>query len=370
MLSFDFITNPQFRESLESDFREMENCLAKEAWKAAQVLAGSIVEALLIDYLHSYPLPSRNLSRDVLKLELAEAIKVCAIEGVLSKRVEELCGVVRSYRNLIHPGRVVRMNEPAPNRSDAVIALELVGLITREVARTLQKRVGLTAEQVLAKIKKDQGAVKMLKHLLVGFNETQRQRLLVSLLPKAYIEEVSSIEGDARSATAETLSKAYRIILEDAEETTKQACIGEIARVIREEDGSTIRMTTIGMLHAGDIRFAPEDQRDLIYEHIMQFSVVPHTTRDTLSPLNDIHLVLRNKDVSRVMDSLVRVLTSLRTSPWMRQESENILWGLTYLCPEKDVSDAVQKRLNHWVATYKKSNDTEKLDYLSVLVDE
>jgi len=48
---FDFVTEPSFRASLESDYRELIRCLEGGAWKAVHVLAGSVVEAILGDYL-------------------------------------------------------------------------------------------------------------------------------------------------------------------------------------------------------------------------------------------------------------------------------------------------------------------------------
>jgi hypothetical protein len=369
VLSFDFITHPQFRESLESDYREMENCLSQGAWKAAQVMAGSIVEAVLIDYLHSSSMPSRTLTKDVLKIDLAEAIKVCAAEGVLSPRVAELCGVVRSFRNLIHPGRVVRTNEPNPNKSDAVIAFELVGLITRDVARTLQKMVGLTAEQVVAKINKDQGSVKMLQHLLVGFNENQRRRLLIDLLPKAYLAELINLDSEQMTASTETLSRAYRIVFHDAAEATKQACVAEFARIVREEDGETVRMTTAGLFQAGDIRYAAPDQVPLLYEHVLQLSPFAHTEIATLAPMEGIQLVLKPKDVLRVIDPLVRTLTASSTRPWLQAAADNLLWSLVFLSSEPALCDAAADRLRYWIALFKEKNMAAKAEPFEALLE-
>ena len=120
MTNFDFITSKEFRESLESDYNEMRSCVEAQAWKSVQVLAGSIVESLLIDYLSSTPNANRS-KKDPLKLDLSEAITICREEKVLSERASDLCSVVRSYRNLIHPGRMVRLEEPAPNMGSATV---------------------------------------------------------------------------------------------------------------------------------------------------------------------------------------------------------------------------------------------------------
>jgi hypothetical protein len=48
MIEFDFITDDRFRDSLVADYAEFRASLSAEAWKAALVLLGSIVEALLV----------------------------------------------------------------------------------------------------------------------------------------------------------------------------------------------------------------------------------------------------------------------------------------------------------------------------------
>src|SRR5438477_9425008 len=124
MSSFDFITAPEFRQSLESDYSEMLECVKAHAWKSAQVMAGSIVEALLIDYLIAKG-TGQGTAKDPLKMDLAEAIPVCKADKALSDRSADLSSVVRSYRNLIHPGRMVRLLEEPPNESSANIAVAL-----------------------------------------------------------------------------------------------------------------------------------------------------------------------------------------------------------------------------------------------------
>jgi hypothetical protein len=60
MASFDYITAKEFRQSLEADYAELQLCVESKAWKSVQVLAGSIVEALLIDYLAANPNTNRS----------------------------------------------------------------------------------------------------------------------------------------------------------------------------------------------------------------------------------------------------------------------------------------------------------------------
>jgi len=129
MPSLDFVTLEDLRSSLESDLQEMTRCAQAKAWKAVHVLAGSIVEAILIDALVSEQVVSLE---QAVKLELAAAIITSKDKGIISARTADLSSVIRSYRNLIHPGRALRLSE----RVDAIqrtLAQALVSIVLEEM---------------------------------------------------------------------------------------------------------------------------------------------------------------------------------------------------------------------------------------------
>src|SRR5206468_10963333 len=165
----------QFRKSLEDDYREMRRCFDAEAWKSVHVLAGSIVEAPLTDYLCSTTNATRP-KKDPLRIDLGEAISICRDEKVLLDRTADLCSAIKSYRNLIHPGRMVRLEEQAPDKGSATVALAVVDMIAEEVAKQRRKAVGLTAEQILSKVLRDVNSLPLLKHLIHEASEQQRER--------------------------------------------------------------------------------------------------------------------------------------------------------------------------------------------------
>lgn len=133
MAAFDFITNEDFRASLEADQAELLSCVEAKAWKAVHVLAGSIIEAVLLDYLIASKY--QNLPpEDLLKMDLHKAIDACQAEGVLTGKTAQLSAVIKDYRNLIHPGRSVRLSEKIDENS-AHIAQCLLAMILAEIAK-------------------------------------------------------------------------------------------------------------------------------------------------------------------------------------------------------------------------------------------
>lgn len=346
MPSFDFISNQQFRESLESDYREMGICIEHGAWKSAQVTAGSMVEALLIDYIQAYPNAKRSMSKgSALQLDLAEAITIALNEGVISKTTSELCSVVRAYRNLIHPGRVVRTNEPPPGQGSATIAFQLVDVITNELSRELQKRVGLTAEQVLSKVERDPRSVRVLNHLLVRFDENQRRRLLLDVFPAAHARFQGGTEWDDPEAAAR-ISEAHRIVFDGAEEATKRAFLSEFVRILKEEDGHRVETTSTAFFRGKDLAYVEVEQRALVLAHLLDISPKTHSAAATVRQLEGIERYLDAGQVNLWLDPLVRTLVA-RVPPPVITAVKDSIFNAAYIASEA-FNIATMDRLTTW----------------------
>jgi hypothetical protein len=162
MANFDFITDEGLRHSLESDLKELSLCHTAGAWKAVHVLAGSIIEATLIDYLVS----SKKIDQSTaLSKDLAQLIEICKAHSVLSNKAIELSTIIRSYRNLIHPGRVLRLSEQV-DENGAAIAKSVIEIVVQEVSNKKKQTYGYTAEQVVRKVRQDPSSISIAAHLL------------------------------------------------------------------------------------------------------------------------------------------------------------------------------------------------------------
>ena len=139
MADFNFIVIPELRRSLERDYEELRSCVKAHAWKAAHVLAGSIVEAVLIDTLSAGGVDQAKLD----SVEFAVLIRLAKDQGILSDEAVDLSTVIRKYRNLIHPCWMKRL-EKTVDGGGAVIAAEVVEIITNEVAKRRSEDYGCT----------------------------------------------------------------------------------------------------------------------------------------------------------------------------------------------------------------------------------
>jgi hypothetical protein len=237
MSVFDFISGDDFRSSLEADYQELQSALQIEAWKAVHIMAGSIIEALLIDYLVAIGYQKKR----PLEMDLSGAISACKELGILSERTEHLTHVIRSYRNLIHPGRVIRLSEVVDEKSARVVNA-LVDMITDEISVKKKEKYGYTAEQITTKIVLDSSSSTILGHILKNVNEFEIERLLLNIIPKTYYELMELAEEPSDS-TLTSLSTCFRLAYKQASPEIKQKIAKDFVRILKEESQNVVLLT-------------------------------------------------------------------------------------------------------------------------------
>ncbi|MFC1862901.1 hypothetical protein ACFL1Z_02990, partial [Thermodesulfobacteriota bacterium] len=123
----NFITDPDLRQLLRLDISIVNKALENGEWKAATVLGGSIIEALLLwkiqenettntgsakKAIQSLKLDGtfkKSPSKDKNEWTLYHLIEVSAIIGLIKKETADQCRIAKDFRNLIHPGRAKRL---------------------------------------------------------------------------------------------------------------------------------------------------------------------------------------------------------------------------------------------------------------------
>lgn len=363
MPSFDFITNKEFRQSLDADFKEMQSCVEIGSWKCAQVIAGSVVEALLIDSLLALPNPART-GKAPLSMDLAEAIAICKNEKILSDRTADLCSVIRSYRNLIHPGRLVRLAESAPERGSANIALSLVEIIAEELGRIRIEKVGIRAEQILSKLERDVNSLSILKHLVVEANEQQRERLLLEVIPQAHARHFNP--DPFQNDVCDRLEAAYRLTLDTVSTAVKHRVAAEYVRVLREEDGDYVSRYALAFFRAQQLEYVNEPFRAMVREHLLASAATMHSFRSVRLNIG-IHEFLVPDDASKWLDPIVRTLisTDKKDSFVQNQVKEKLL--APFFSENADLEKALFARLGSWKSTFEKNDLPERIEVLDYI---
>jgi hypothetical protein len=137
-----FIDDVELRSRLRDDFGAANRALANGEWKGATVLAGSVVEALLLWALQRDP-SSAGLEATRLRLrharapleewDLHEYIQVARELGATTEATATQAGLAKDFRNLIHPGRAQRLAQVC-DRASALSAVAAVEHVIRDLA--------------------------------------------------------------------------------------------------------------------------------------------------------------------------------------------------------------------------------------------
>jgi len=143
-VKLNFIKDNDLRENLEIDISATNQALSNGEWKAATVLAGSVIEALFLWALTQY---NKEVVRTAVRTLLDEGvlnndpginfnkwslhsfIEVAAQLDIIGKGTKQQASLAREYRNLIHPGREERLGQ----KCDRGTALAAVAAVERVI---------------------------------------------------------------------------------------------------------------------------------------------------------------------------------------------------------------------------------------------
>jgi tetratricopeptide (TPR) repeat protein len=115
------IKNTEYADIISNDVNECVNSIIINNQKSAIVMAGSIIEALLLNYYIEHGVTNITLPgkqpKKVSECKLQEMIDYAQSIGILSNRNFHMAHVLRDFRNYIHPDKVLR-EKYIPNQQE------------------------------------------------------------------------------------------------------------------------------------------------------------------------------------------------------------------------------------------------------------
>lgn len=261
MPGFDFITDEAFRTVLEADLKEMEQCFESKAWKAVHVLAGSIIEAVLIDYLIAEGHEKRE---NALKMGLGEAVKLAAERDIISEKAASLSSVLKEYRNLVHPGRSIRMRETT-SAASARIAESLVKMILTEIEGRKRSNYGYTAEQIVSKIEQDSSAEAILKRLLQELDPRERERFLLNVVPERYMR--TRKEPDGYERMLRMLPVLFRTAYDQANSQLQVRAAQNFVKILFEGTEEFVGAYSRAFFRMSDLQHLPDSDAQAVKDY-------------------------------------------------------------------------------------------------------
>lgn len=298
-------------------------------------------------------------------MDLGEAITVCRTENALSARTADLCSVVRSYRNLIHPGRLVRLGEEQPSKTSCDIAVALIELIVAEIARNRRAAVGLTGEQILSKLLRDPNCLVILSHLLAETNDEQRFRLAKTLLPDEYM---SNKTDDPFDDVPERLEGAFRIVLDSLTEEHKRAVAGQFVHLLKEADGDRITRYRDAFFRSSDLAYLQAPSQAMVKDHLLGAPSPLHSFA-SIKVLDGIGEYLQSEDSVKWFDPMIRTLISSSADEFLKKRVRQMFFD-TITDTSKVFDESLARRINDWILHFEKLTAPNNLAIVKELQEE
>lgn len=143
-----FIADLELKRNLEIDISATNKALSNGEWKAATVLAGSVVEALLLwavskrETIAVSESVSRLIKQNIFTKDpgkilenwsLHSFIEVAADIKIIKPETAQQARLAKEFRNLIHAGREVRLKQKC-DRGTALSAVAAVEHVVRDIS--------------------------------------------------------------------------------------------------------------------------------------------------------------------------------------------------------------------------------------------
>jgi hypothetical protein len=133
------VSDREFHEAMRTDISSANSSLMNHEYKKATVIAGSVVEALLLWALEKHgDNDVRAAAKNPPKGQLSEWTLAPMIEAahsckLITDATKTQAQLAQNFRNLIHPGRAIRLKEKC-DRGTALATLAAVEMVADDLA--------------------------------------------------------------------------------------------------------------------------------------------------------------------------------------------------------------------------------------------
>ena len=357
-IQFDFITNDKFRSILTTDSAEMYACAKAGAWKAVHILAGSIIEAVIIDYLIS---EEHVNEEEALKLDFNSAIKRATEEGILSEKTRDLSIVVKNYRNLVHPGRSIRLKE-IPDEKNAKIATSLVEIICEDLSARKSSH-GYTAPQIISKIRQDFHASAILDDLLIDMPNNELKDLLTKVIPETYLIDIRFGNDEDQAHVLPTLRSLFRIAYERSNEDIQREVALHFVRTLKEDDSDSVIYYSRAFWWADQLKHLNIHEAKTVKKHFFARIRDDDDNPNIIEMISGIGPHLSPKETSQLVDMLVKIICFRRRA---KSAASKLLHNEHNTTGNPHNSKVIIDRLKDWQFHFTK---TEKPELASIIED-
>lgn len=270
--SLDFISNEILKKNIERDILELNISYKTKLLKSTLVMAGSIVESILLDYLLDKKDEINYKEEEIQKFVLAKMIEVAESKNIISKTTKELAIVIKDYRNLIHPAREIRLKETI-DVNYAQVAHSLLQIIINDINRNFNEKNSYSAETVISKIIKDPESTIVFSSLISRMRNSEREQLFKTIPSLCYEKNKSYFPS------LESFKILYSKLKESVGDNAKKNEIKKFLDIIHSSSRHEILF--LSGFYIEIINFLSDEERKQIIDYLFS-----NITNVNLSELN------------------------------------------------------------------------------------
>lgn len=261
--TFSLVRNRAIKQILISDFRDLQGCLADGLWTPAVVLAGSIIEAVLFDFLVS----EGTKIEDISNLTLGGLISRATAKSVINEQTEKISSAIKDYRNLIHPGRSL-VDGVSADQATAEIANALLSLVLDDISKMRMASPTTTAADVLGAILSDPSKIHIAKFLVAPLSADEIRGLLLELIPEALIDEYSMSGLETNDARVDLLTRLFHVVYQHTSPDVQTAVAERYVKLLKDEPEAVVSVHTNCLFTVEFLLYLYGEEKDIVKEHM------------------------------------------------------------------------------------------------------
>jgi hypothetical protein len=177
----------------------------------------------------------------------------------------DLASFLKPYDDYLSSSSAVRV-QAATDETSARIAQALLEIVINEVSSHKREHYRFTAEHVVSKVRSDRSSSAILEHLVSKVSRAGLERLLLELVPQAYLETARAAEPDS-AATLLRLEHCYRAAVEAAPAELRAAAARRFVEVLENESEYVVQCYRTRFFRGSDLAFLDEQGRSVVKAH-------------------------------------------------------------------------------------------------------
>jgi hypothetical protein len=228
----------------------------------------------------------------------------------------------------------------------------LLEIVITEVSGHKRENYRHTAEQIVSKLRSDPSSDAILGHLMGKISRTELERLLIELLPKAYLEMAGPAEPQSKE-TLKRFEQCYRLGFEAAPADLKRTVTNRFLFILENESEFVVQCYEGCFFRGADLEYLETQERAIVKTHFFA-SLAKHASVALVNAAAGVGAFLETEEDARAF--FVPLVLNL-----LEEKDEALSAAIIRRASEefKRLSPENQRSVGSWLGRLKRSVQRE-----------